>query len=67
MTNPTESTFLTSSYVKTPAIFTFPPKLASPVNVDIPPTFKFLERTKSVKLKLPPLLGVGAPVLPIYL
>ena len=40
--SPTESTFTTSSYVNEPPIETLPLKTASPVNVDSPPTLKFL-------------------------
>ena len=38
-----------------------------PVNVERPPTLKFLETTKSLNVKLPPPVGVGAPVKPMYL
>ena len=37
---PTESTFVTSSYVSVPAIDTLPPKFASPENVTTPVTFR---------------------------
>ena len=36
--NPTESTFLTSSYVNVPPIDTLPLKVASPAKVDTPAT-----------------------------
>ena len=65
--NPTESTFITSSYVKVPPIETLPRNFASPVNVDSPPTLKFLETIKSLYVKSPPPVAVGAPVSPIYL
>ena len=65
--NPTASTFCTSSYVNVPAIETLPLNFASPVNVDNPPTLKLRDTTRSLNVKLPPPVGVGAPVSPIYL
>ena len=38
-----------------------------PVNVDMPPTFRFLFTIKSSNTKFPPPVAVGAPVKPIYL
>ena len=67
VTIPTESTLMTSSYVNVPPIDTLPLNFASPVNVDNPPTLKFLDTIKSLKVKSPPPVAVGAPVSPIYL
>ena len=66
MINPTASIFLTSSYVNVPAIETLLLNIASPTNVEIPPTLKFLSTNKSLyeNVEIP---DVGAPVCPIYL
>ena len=53
---------------KVPVVAVIPPFASIlPVNVDIPPTLKLLDTVKSLNVKLPPPVGVGAPVCPIYL